>query len=583
MRLLNVKERRGSAGTVFLVVMVVLLIGAAGAFGYLYFFATPKPSVAIEITKPDEVFVGEPFLVTVAYSNESDQVLKNAQIGLAIPEDIVFVGGKDERARDEAIGDIGPGSINRKAFTLLVTKGEQSIKSISAKLRYGIEGSAKAQFESATRVDVAVGRTSISLAFTTPQTVFSGERFETKIEYQNNSKQEFRDLRLIAEYPQNYQVEEAVPFPSQRNNEWDIPILRPGERGTVTIAGNAIGEEGSFFSIKTKVVGEFSGQEYPLNTQESSIGISVAPLSLRVAANGDENYIAQIGDTLRYTINYKNNSDVPLKDLSAQVGLVGELYDMKTVHTQGSFNSITNTLSWAVANVPDFSSLDPGEERILTFEVNLKKDFLIKRLSDKNYTLKVRASIQSPTVPPGVQAQKTVSVATRETKVQGRMVLKSSGYFYDASSGILNKGPYPPKVDQPTQYTVHWKLTNYATDVKNVRVSAFLQSGAKFTGVTKTNIDTLPVHNANTGEVVWEIPSLSSGRGIVSVAPEITFQIEAIPPITSLNQDLLLLGETMFRAEDVFTGQTLEGRVPQITTAIPDDSHVTIQNRQVRM
>ncbi|MEK7608433.1 MAG: hypothetical protein AAB495_02550 [Patescibacteria group bacterium] len=579
MSLFSIRRRSGGVGTVMIVVIAVIAIAV---FGYLSFFSKSRPSVAIEVTKPDEVLVGEPFSVTVAYSNESEQVLKNVQVGLSVPEDIIFVGGKGERARDESVGDIGPGSMNQKTFTLLVTKGEQSVRQLVARLRYGIEGSAKAQFEETTKADIVVGRSSIALHLTTPETVFSGERFETKIEYQNDSKQEFKNLKVVAEYPQNYQIEETNPFPSQKNNEWDIRSILPGERGTILVSGNAIGEEGSFFSLNVKLLGEFFGEEQQLNAQEASVGISVAPLSLRILLNGENDPTVKSGDTLRYALMYKNNSDTPLKDLSAQVGLTGELYDFRTLHTQGSFNSITNMLSWAVANVKELSSLEPGEEGTLTFEVNTKRDFTIKRLSDKNYTLRVRANMQSPTVPPGVQAQKTVSIAMKETKVQGRLALKSSGYFYDAQSGILNKGQYPPRVNQPTQYTMHWKLTNYSTDVKNIRVSAFLQSGAKFTGEVKTNIDSPPIYNSETGEVVWEVPFLSSGRGIINTAPEVVFQIEVIPPITALNQDLALLSESRFRGEDVFTGSILEGVTPPISTALPDDTKISTQNRQVQ-
>lgn len=577
------RRTRGGSGTVLLVVFSVILLAGMAAVGYFYFFKKPQPSVAIQITKPDEVLVGAPFSVTVAYSNESAQILKNAQISLAVPEDIVFVGGNAERIREEAVGDIGPGSLNQRTFTLLVTKGERTIRPLIARLRYGIEGSTRAQFEGQTKADVSVGQAAIALRFTTPQTVFSGERFETKIEYQNNSRQEFRNLRIIAEYPPNFQVEETVPFPSQSNNEWDIQSLRPGEQGAIMISGSGIGEEGSFFAVRTKMMGELSGQEYQLNAQEASIGVSLAPLSLRILVNGDTGFIGKIGDVLRYTLIYRNNSDVPLQDLTAEASLVGELFDFKTLHTRGAFNSINNTLSWAVANVSDLRMLQPGEERSISFDVGLKKDFSIKRLSDKNYVLKARASIQSFTVPPGVQAQKTIAVAAKETKVQGRLDLRSAGYFYDAPSDILNKGPYPPKVNQPTQYSIHWKLTNYATDVKNIRVAAFLQSGAKFTGTVKSNVDTFPLYNPTTGEVTWELPTLSSGRGILNPAPEVIFQIEAIPPITAVNQDLPLLSETTFHAEDVFTGVTLQGAAQAVTTALPDDSRITTSNRQVRI
>ena len=62
----------------------------------------------------------------------------------------------------------------------------------------------------------------------------------------------------------------------------------------------------------------------------------------------------------------------------------------------------------------------------------------------------------------------TVGLADLETKVAGLVKIESKAYFRDADSGIANSGPWPPKANQATQYTVHWRITNYATDISRV-------------------------------------------------------------------------------------------------------------------
>jgi hypothetical protein len=204
-------------------------------------------------------------------------------------------------------------------------------------------------------------------------------------------------------------------------------------------------------------------------------------------------------------------------------------------------------------------------------------------LGDKNFTLKMNAQISSPTVPPGTQASSTISAVSAENKVGGKISLSVPAYWRDAASGVLNSGPYPPKVNQTTQYTIHWAITNYSTDVENVTVSASLQSGTTCTGIVKSNVSAVPACNAATGLVTWTIPTnIPATTGITGPPAEAVFQVQNMPAINQTGNAVTLLGPTTLQATDVFTGAAYKISADAITTDLPNDKTISnSQNRRV--
>ena len=191
-------------------------------------------------------------------------------------------------------------------------------------------------------------------------------------------------------------------------------------------------------------------------------------------------------------------------------------------------------------------------------------------------------TIQSLTVPAGTAADKTISVATLETKVAGEVALRAAGFSRDAASGILNSGPYPPKINTPTQYTIHWVITNYATDISGVQVSAFLQSGTRFTGKVKSTSDAVPAYNPSSGGITWHIDRIQATKGAIGQPIEVIFQVENTPAINQVGQNVALLGETRIEAHDDFTDQPLFVVAPPVMTDIPNDTSFGNIDRRVQ-
>ena len=555
-------------------IFVVVLAG----FSYYYFLTRPAgANVAIEFSvNPAQIFAGNPFTLTVPVSNFSDQVLKNAVLSISLPAQISYLdGSSDQRIVEKNLGDIGPGSVNsNNDFKLLALGDAQTLRHIDAKLSYQLAGST-ADFENKSGVDISVGQQAIDLSFDLPQGVFGGSNFDITVKYQNNSGRDFgEDVILKMDYPSGFQFLKSSASASADNSQWNLSKLAKGANGSLTLTGSIAGAGQPSFDFHGAVSTKFNGKIFTIAEQTGSVSISASPLSISPSANGSMDYIARAGDKIAYTLRYKNDSSDAFQNIIIKVSLSGEMFDFSSLRTDAAFDPLKNTFIWMTANNPALAQLAPGEEGTVNIELNLKKDFPLRRISDKNYSLKLQAEISSPTVPSGTAASKTISAANMETKVAGKITINAKALWRDASSGILNSGPYPPRVNQPTKYTVHWSLANYSTDVYGIQVSAFLQSGAKWTGVAKSNINSQPSYDFSTGKVTWDVGDLMATKGVISQQPEVIFQVEVTPAANQLNQFITFLGDTAVTGKDNFTGTQLNDTGRALTTELPDDQTI---------
>lgn len=554
-----------------IVIGISVLVAVVGI--WLYFFQPQTQEVHIEFLKPGQVPLGQPFVMSVSFSNDTDKVLTNARVSLIVPEGISFLGkSPNQRVLEHSIGDFGPGSLNKRDFDLITSSGSQTVKRVEAKVIYGTNG--RAQFEVRSGTEIAVGEPAVTLSFEAPEKVFSGEHFNITVNYANNSTQEVKNVRLKIDYPPVFQFQRSSLPTAKANNQWDLGSLPKNASGSIVISGTIFGQEGTFFNLEGMLTADFLGQTYVLTDQAASLSLSTSPLSLRIEANGREDYVARLGDNITYVLRYKNNSAVVLENVTIKAVLSGELFDFLKARSDGFFDSLTNTFVWSAANTPKLAAVPPQGDGTVNLQIKLKDSFPIRRVSDKNFTLKVRGQIESPTVPSGVAASRTLSVANLETKVAGRLEIQAKGFFRDTAAGILNSGPYPPMVNQATQYTIHWIIRNHATDVSNVRVSAFLQSNTRFTGQVKSTIDTQPIYEPSSGEIVWQIPNLTATKGVLGQPIEAVFQVENTPAVNQIGKRVILFGETRVQGEDNFVGLPLSDTSEAVTTELPDDPTV---------
>ena len=565
-----------SRGPIWFGVALVAIVLAIG--GWIYFM---QPSQALNVgiqlsANPANVLIGDQFTLSVALSNNSGSALKNAAIALVLPSNVVSVETPGQRVISQPLGSVDANGVSHEDFHLMAANAANTLAHFTAKVTYSAAGSS-AQFENDGALDVAVGGPAISVNIFAPGNVFSGQNFPVTVNYNNDTDHAIDGMSLAMQYPPAFSFMKASSsFAADGNNAWSLGTIPPNGSGAITITGNLVGPTSASYPIAALLSESIGGQNYVIDNPAASVVLAESPLSFTIAVDGSQNYVSTTGDSLNYVLAFTNNATVAFQNITIVAKLAGSMFDFSSLQSNGSFNSTADVLTWNGAAVPQLLSLAPGQSGSVAFSIRTKSAFPIRLLSDKNYSVTASAKLQSPTVPANTAASSTISVANITTKLGGNIVLGAKGYWLS--------GPYPPKVNKKTQYAIHWLITNYATEADNVTISAYLQSGTTCAGVaTAPASSSTFMCDPSNGQVTWQIPVVAATTGITGKPLEAVFHVVNMPAVNQVGQDVTLIGPATLTATDGFTGAAMKSSAGAITTALPDDTNVSVNmnNRQV--
>ncbi|MDP1628999.1 MAG: hypothetical protein Q8L57_00095, partial [bacterium] len=205
--------------------------------------------------------------------------------------------------------------------------------------------------------------------------------------------------------------------------------------------------------------------------------------------------------------------------------------------------------------------------------------------ADKNFVLRVKSAIETPTVPSylGLALAKISVSGEIAVRVRTELRVSAKGYFRDPAGYIKNSGFLPPKVGEVTTYTIHWQVVNPANDLENVVLRTTLPAGISWTGETAIPYGAAePAYNERTGEVIWSIGRVPAQSGIILPAFQAYFRVAAVPSVNQIGNLISIINETEFSGRDVFTGVDLAGKIAEIRSNLPDDPTITFERGIVR-
>ncbi len=558
-----------------------LILLAVSGF-YLYGYFTAK-DINFSVEAPKEAMLGAPFDLKIQIDNQSENAIRKVRLSISLPEDILAP-AQDQTKQGlvtQELGDLDKaGSLQRK-IPLVIFGKERNIKRFRVTLSYvpsGLEG----RVEKAKVMEILAKEPAIKVDIITPQKVLNNEEFEILARYTNVSDVDFyKNAALKFTFPQNFVFKSSEPTLINKTY-FAIEDLIKNAGGEISIRGKLIGEDDTFSEIKVETELSLLEQTYKIDEKTASVLISSSPLSLKIFVNDQgSNYVSSAGQTLKYSLAYRNNTEMGLQDVVIKARLVGEMFDFSSLETDGFFNSAQNLITWNAANTPELRRVAPGATGKVEFEIDVREDYPIKKKSDKNFTLKALGEITSPTVPYYVTSEQSIGLSSLENKVAGRTTIEPQVYFKEPNAEIVNKGSLPPRVNIPVNFTVHLIVKNYATDVRDVKITGFLQSSVKWTGVVKSNVASQPTYNERTSEIIWVIDKIPATKGVIDQPIEAIFQVEATPDITQLQKEMLLLDEIRLQAIDDFAGIKLESSAEKLTTRSLKDSDIETKDTRV--
>lgn len=568
----EIKPPHSTLAKKILLIASGLIVVLGGIAGYMFFGSGGKEELDLRITVAEELSRGVPADLVVHIQNSSGSDLADAQISLALPDNVIFVGVPGSRTvENRAIGTLRAGELKKETFTVMAVDGENTVAQFKAALSY-VPGALRSRFEKAVLQDVVIAAAGIDLSLSIPGKVLSGEQFTTEVTYKNNSQINFEEVELLFKYPFGFTFDSAdVPAASTAGTTWKIGTLAPNATGTIKIKGHFVGSDNAQFDLSAALNALVGEARYDVAANTASATLSPSPISLRIDVDGGSSRPITAGQIVTYRITYTNNTDIPLKDVIVTAKPIGEMFDLRTINSQGVLRASDNSIVWNASRAPDLASLVPGATGVVNFSIATKPIFPITRLSSKNFTVSVRAQAESKTVPANFSSERSLGIGEITTKMRGALGFVATALYRDAASGIVNAGALPVRVGQKTQFTVHWILKNTSTDVTGVKLATSLGPNVRYTGVFKSSTGEAPVYNERTQEFSWAVPSISATKGIISSPVELIFQIEIIPALDQIGEYPQLVGPVTGSYFDSFVEETRELKEEQITLALPDD------------
>jgi hypothetical protein len=574
------KQKRKKMAKKIFIGAAVVLVFAGLVWGAIIFRKSSfsEDKVTVKISGPDKVKSGEEAIFEISYENLNRVALRDAVLRIGYAENFKPEGnlGLENEGPNAVRFNIGTVEAKKNGKVSLRGKfyGTKDLLTyLEAKIDYS-SSNFSSMFSSSGKTDVMITSSPIAVEVVSPQNVASGGAVTIVAKFQNNGAETFKDLKLKVEYPQNFTYQSAEPLPTQGNNIWYVGDLEGGEKGEISLKGTQNGEINEIKRFRVSI-GEFSGSGQDIvayNEGEGSVKIIGSPLLVKQTVNDEEGSVnINAGEFLTFRIKYRNNSQIPLKDVILTDEIKSPILDYSKIALQegkGSFDSATSTVSWNGSQVPALKNLAPAQEGEVLFTIPVKSTIPVQSSNDKNFSFNAVARMDSPDIPTPEGSNKIVASNEISVKLNSKLLLSQQGFYND--SEIKNSGPLPLKAGQETTFTMRMKTGSVSNDITNATVVATLAPGVKW----KNNFspkDSSVSFNDRTSELTWNIGTMPAGIGVFTGPKELAFQIGVTPSQNQVGGYAPLIKKTAFSADDSFTKQKLSVELDQKDSNLPED------------
>jgi len=556
---------------IFLVIVLVFFFLGRGSFR--------ESGVELKIEGSKEISAGELVSYKITYQNNNKLSLAEVKLNFFYPpEAIVIRDGNILDVTNESfdLGELESGQSGEKILTAYIVGDRGNIKTAKAVLVFK-PSNLRSAFQKEASLATTIITLSVPITLVAPPTVINGQNISYLIDYRNQSEEDLKDLRFRVRYPEGFKPDKFSPKPTSRGQDqdiWEISLLKQGEGSRITIQGVLSGRERETKTVSVilqKKITVTAGESYiNFEKTEASSVISTPLLSLGLLLNDSTDYIAHLGDFLRYRINFRNNSNTDIGGLNLSVRLEGAMFDFGSVKSEGFFDSRTGTIFWNGSIVPDLINLRPGQSATVEFEVRLKDSFS-GGLGARESFVKASARLETPNVPANLDIEKLSADDELITRISSSPTFDQKILLNDQVFG--SSGPFPPRVDEKTIFTVRWSLVNPSNDLMPAKITAVLMPGVVWEGRTRVSASQpQPTYDNRQKTVTWDLGTLPAGVGVSFPQYEANFQISITPSVNQVGQSVPLLKDIKFDSTDTFTKEKIIRAIIDVSTVNINDS-----------
>ena len=565
---------------IFILTWVFSLAAIIAASGFIYYGVFPKEGVVVlEITGDVQIEAGDTKIWTVIVRNNLGVVVKNSELNFIYPNGAIPVGDesvtKNLRSKIR-IDEIGIGEEKKFIFSAQLFGNIGEEKTAEVLILYQPEN-ISSRLQKQTSFTMTIFQVPLTVFYNMPEKIVNGQDVKIMIDVTSGSKAVFGNLYLRMDWPLGFEFLSSDIKPDYANNIWKLGDLKEGESRRLAVSARVVGFPEEIKSLVAGL-GEYNPQTRQFKTyfeKAGEIHIASPPLFVRQSVNGVQNYSARFGESLSFSVYYKNNLSLAVKDVFIRARMSEEFLDMRSLKVEkGFFDGGARELVWNASSNPELKEMEPGEDGVVTFSVVIKRQPTIGSFSDKNFFISSLAKISTQTIPAGFEGIKLGYEDSLDVKLESQLSVSAKAVFYNSLLGP-NIGVLPPRVGKETGYTVIFQISNLSNDLENVKLHASLPGNVKWldqiTGDRKERLN----FNSSSGELVWDVGNVSAGTGVVRPRTFLAFNVAITPGEDVLNIRALLVKNIRISGTDSFTKTVLESMASDVTTELKEDLQTT--------
>ncbi len=576
------KKRRKIIAVTFGSVACILLIG-----GILMKFRSglfSEENITVNLVGPLEVGSAQSVSYDFEYANTNWMAASNATIIFEYPDsfrpDAALKLTVNKSRAEMTLGDIpsqGRGKVTLSGKFYGSKGGEIKLSGV---LRYS-PPAFKTAYEKRVERVVRLTSSPLHVEIDAPLELASDQEAQYEVRYSNPGDVAFSNLKIRLEYPAEFVFTDADQKPSQGNSIFDVDTLPAHAEGVVVVRGRLTGARDEQKLVRAEigiVQGDGTFVAYAENNRKTKIVAS--PFSIHQTVNGVASTNINPGDTLSYTIEYRNEGNVGIRDAIITTELDSPYIDWSTLtfgneHPRGgAYIQARKVILWKASDIPELSRIEPGQSGKVSFTINTYDNPEKHGVDVRNPMIRSVAKIDSPDIPAIVGYTKVVASNTLAVKMNSRVSGELLGFYQDAT--LPNSGPIPPVVGQETTYTFHLSLNNSTNEIKDARVSILIPTSVRYTG-SKSPESEKTLFNSRTNELIWDI-----GVFAPDTRRTIAFQVGLTPEASMVDTEAVLIRQATVTAKDGFTEGNVTIRIDRKTTNLSEDTSIGNINYRVR-
>ncbi len=576
-------RRHGFVFKFFIFLLTVAILGAAGYGGY-YFYkhlgGNDVTALNFDVQGNPEVASGQEFFYTIDYHNDSNMDFQNANVEVNFPDNFVFLDSQPATSSEAnnawQIGDIKAHSGGTIKISGMLTGPEQQNNVSIADISYNPAGVSSA-FKKEASLTTVINSIGMNVNFDYAQSSLVNEVNEIKITFSKQDPNYINSFRVSLAPQTNITILNNQK--ATDDNLASSSVITPGV-WQVDSASDSPQVLPIFFKFTDKIA---PSQDVTIDLEQPTSGgnfsqflekkityeVMKNDLNLTLIINGSRNdQGVDFGQTLNYSIVYKNKGETDMKDVVIMAALNSNFLDWTSLKDSNKGRENGSTIIWTKNEIPALATIGQNQEGTIDFSINLIDVSKVNLNNSNDFQVQSYAQFsvgdQSATNNNASSTDNRSNTITN--KINSDLKLDEQLRYFDQDNMTVGNGPLPPQVGQKTSLKVYWTLTNDMHDLSDAKVTETLPSYVSWDDKNSTNVGTIQ-YDATSNTVTWNI-----GRLPVSVfRADAEFNVSIVPADSDRGKIMVIIPGAEVTATDSVTGTALDKKSGAKTSKLEDD------------